>query len=113
MLPLVCGLFIAELYRKSTTPLTNVAWAVAGIVYVAVPLALLVVLPCVGVPGGGFVYRPARRAERDIYRLGQRCRGLFGRPRVRPAPGFSSAFPRKNPGKDSSEAWSLRLLSEP
>ena len=58
VLPLVCGLFIAELYRKSTTPLTNVAWAVAGIVYVAVPLALLVVLPCVGVPGGGFVYRP-------------------------------------------------------
>ena len=30
VLPLVCGLFIAELYRKSTTPLTNVAWAVAG-----------------------------------------------------------------------------------
>ena len=58
VLPLVCGLFIAELYRKSTTPLTNVAWAVAGIVYVAVPLALLVVLPCVGAPGGGFVYRP-------------------------------------------------------
>lgn len=70
VLPLVCGLFIAELYRKSTTPLTNVAWAVAGIVYVAVPLALLVVLPCVGGSWRRFRLPAARRAERDIYRLG-------------------------------------------
>ncbi len=58
LLPLVCGLFVIELYRKSTMPLTNVAWAVAGIVYVAVPFALLAALLGGNIPCGGSVYRP-------------------------------------------------------
>lgn len=84
----------------------------AGIVYVAVPLALLVVLPCVGAPGGGFVYRPlvvlsvifiVWANDVGAYLVGR----VFGRHRL-----FERISP-KNPGKDSSEAWSLRLLSEP
>lgn len=58
LLPLTGVLFITELYRKSAVPLTDVAWAVTGILYVAVPFALLTVLPCMEAPEGGFWYNP-------------------------------------------------------
>ena len=58
LLPLYGVLFITELYRKSSMPLTNVAWALTGIMYIAVPFALLTVLPCTEAPEGGFVYNP-------------------------------------------------------
>ena len=58
LLPLYGVLFITELYRKSSMPLTNVAWALTGIMYIAVPFALLTVLPCTEAPEEGFVYNP-------------------------------------------------------
>ena len=57
-LPLVFVLFIAELYRKQPSPLTNIAWEIAGIVYAAVPMALFVTLP-VAVRGAEIDYSPA------------------------------------------------------
>lgn len=57
-LPAVFVLFIAELYRKQPSPLTNIAWEIAGIVYAAVPMALFVTLP-VAVRGAAIDYSPA------------------------------------------------------
>ena len=58
IIPPVFILFIAELYRKQQSPLTNIAWEIAGIVYAAVPMALFVTLP-VAVRGTEIHYSPA------------------------------------------------------
>ena len=41
ILPLLFVLFVAELYRGNEAPGSNIAWALAGLVYVALPFALL------------------------------------------------------------------------
>ena len=38
-------MFICELYRKSQTPIANIATSVLGALYVALPMALLIVIP--------------------------------------------------------------------
>ncbi len=38
-------MFICELYRKSSTPIANVATSIMGSLYVALPMALLLVVP--------------------------------------------------------------------
>ncbi len=40
-IPVIFSLFIIELYRKKERPFTNVAYSVLGILYVAVPFALI------------------------------------------------------------------------
>lgn len=71
-LPALAVIFIAELYRNKKNPFANIAWAITGILYIAVPLALLAYLPLqavaegdIGIAGGdvvstgsGIVYRP-------------------------------------------------------
>ena len=42
LLPLMC---ICELYRKSTTPIANIASSLMGALYVAMPLSLLLIIP--------------------------------------------------------------------
>lgn len=50
-IPLVIAVFVAELYRKKDTPLSNIAAALAGLVYVALPLALACAM---AFPNGGY-----------------------------------------------------------
>lgn len=61
-LPALAIIFIAELYRNKKNPFANIAWAITGILYIAVPLALLAYLPLQAVAesdiagaGGGMV----------------------------------------------------------
>lgn len=58
LLPPLFALFIVELYRRSETPVANIAWEIAGIVYAALPLALLAALPVEASGEDGFAYRP-------------------------------------------------------
>ena len=59
LIPAVFVLFIAELYRKRETPFANIAWAVAGLVYIAVPMALIAYMPVQPASLPGYiVYRP-------------------------------------------------------
>ena len=44
-------MFICELYRKSATPIANIATSLLGALYVALPMALLIVIPMLW--GGG------------------------------------------------------------
>ena len=56
-IPLTAAVFIAELYRKRENPLGNIAVTLGGILYAALPLALL---PFVGIQPSeeGIIYRP-------------------------------------------------------
>ncbi len=58
LLPLLFGLFVAELFRKKETPFANIAWSLLGIFYIALPLALLAYMPVQPATGGYIVYRP-------------------------------------------------------
>lgn len=42
---IIPALFICELWRKSTTPIANVATTIMGVVYVAVPMSMLLFIP--------------------------------------------------------------------
>lgn len=44
-------MFICELYRKSATPIANIATSLLGALYVALPMALLIIIPML--LGGG------------------------------------------------------------
>lgn len=48
MLPTV---FICELWHKSATPIANIAATIAGVVYVAMPMSMLLILPQLLNPG--------------------------------------------------------------
>ena len=54
----VCLLFISGLYSRSQSPFADNAKVLAGHMYIAVPFALLTVLPCTEAPEEGFVYNP-------------------------------------------------------
>ena len=56
-LPAVFALFIVGLYDKSDTHVENIVWEIGGIVYIAVPMALLTALPLNGVYGT--IYTPS------------------------------------------------------
>lgn len=58
LLPMIFGIFIAELYRKQENPFVNIAWSVLGIVYVALPMALLAYMPVQPAMHGYVIYRP-------------------------------------------------------
>ncbi len=58
LLPLMALLFITELYRKSERPFENLGWSVLGILYIALPMALLAYLPVQPAAGGYVIYRP-------------------------------------------------------
>lgn len=58
LVPLIFILFITELHRKSKTPFANIAWSLLGLVYIAVPLAMLAFIPVQGTTSGYVVYRP-------------------------------------------------------
>jgi len=58
VLPAVFALFIVGLYDKSGTHVENIVWEIGGIVYVAVPMALLTALPLSGVYGT-IIYTPS------------------------------------------------------
>lgn len=45
LLLLVPLMFICELYRKSTTPIANIGSTIMGMLYVAMPLSLLILIP--------------------------------------------------------------------
>ena len=57
-LPAVFALFIVGLYDKSDTHVENIVWEIGGIVYIAVPMALLTALPLNGVYGT-IIYTPS------------------------------------------------------
>lgn len=57
LIPAVFAIFIAELFRKKPTPFANIAWAITGLVYIALPLALLVSVP-LEYAAGIKTYRP-------------------------------------------------------
>ena len=92
-LPAVFVLFIAELYRKQPSPLTNIAWEIAGIVYAAVPMALFVTLP-VAVRGAAIDY--------SCLSSGPTTWALTCSAWRSDGANCSSASPRTNRGKDSS-----------
>lgn len=48
LIPLVAAVFVCELFRKKDNPLINIAAALMGLVYVAVPLCLLCVMAFMG-----------------------------------------------------------------
>ena len=60
MRPLACGaafllllpfvMFVCELYRKQAEPLADIASTLLGVLYVALPLALLIHIPALGAP---------------------------------------------------------------
>lgn len=58
LLPLLFLLFIVELYRKQENPFANIAWSVLGIVYIALPMALLAYMPVQPATHGYVIYRP-------------------------------------------------------
>lgn len=58
LIPAVFVIFIAELYRKKTNPFANIGWAITGLVYIALPLALLVSIPLEVTTAGVKVYKP-------------------------------------------------------
>jgi phosphatidate cytidylyltransferase len=41
LLPIVFVLFLAELWRKKSNPMANIGWTLLGVIYVALPMALL------------------------------------------------------------------------
>lgn len=45
VLLMVPSLFVCELWRKSATPILNIATTIMGVVYVAVPMSLLLFIP--------------------------------------------------------------------
>lgn len=57
LIPAVFAIFIAELFRKKATPFANIAWSITGLVYIALPLALLVSVPLEHAEGVQ-IYRP-------------------------------------------------------
>ena len=57
-LPAIFALFIVGLYDKSGTHVENIVWEIGGIVYIAVPMALLTALPLNGVYGT-VIYTPS------------------------------------------------------
>jgi phosphatidate cytidylyltransferase len=55
LLLLVPLMFICELYRKSTTPIANIGSTIMGMLYVAMPLSLLILIPALlGTSSGGW-----------------------------------------------------------
>ncbi len=58
ILPAVFVLFIAGLYDKSSTHVENIVWGIGGIVYIAIPMALLTAMPVNGVYGT-IIYTPS------------------------------------------------------
>ena len=58
LLPMLFLLFIAELFRKQENPIANIAWSVLGIIYIALPMALLAYMPVQPAMYGYVVYRP-------------------------------------------------------
>ncbi len=57
-IPALFLLFVIELYRKKENPFANIAWALTGIVYIAVPFALLAYIPVQAATHGYLVYHP-------------------------------------------------------
>lgn len=55
-IPLLFVLFIAELWRKDQEPFRNIAWSLAGIIYIALPLGLSLFLFDPLVKSGPFHY---------------------------------------------------------
>lgn len=41
IIPLLFTFFLAELWRKKNNPFANIAWTIIGIIYIALPMALL------------------------------------------------------------------------
>lgn len=58
ILPAVFALFIVGLYDRSNTHVENIVWEIGGIVYIAVPMALLAAMPINGVYGT-IIYTPS------------------------------------------------------
>jgi len=44
VIPLLCLVFISELYRKSAQPFTNIAYTLAGIAYITLPLLSIIIV---------------------------------------------------------------------
>lgn len=58
LLPMIFALFVAELYRRHENPLGNVCWELGGLVYIALPFALLATIPLRGACSAGSSYVP-------------------------------------------------------
>ena len=58
LLPLIFLSFVIELYRKETAPVADIAWTLTGIVYAALPFALLAALAVRPAAEGGIDYAP-------------------------------------------------------
>lgn len=58
LLPMIFALFVAELYRRHENPLGNVCWELGGLVYIALPFALLATIPLRGACSAGSPYVP-------------------------------------------------------
>ena len=58
ILPLVFCIFIRELYTKSEHPFTNIAITILGIVYLAVPMALMYLISLSGLDNSSGNYHP-------------------------------------------------------
>ncbi|MFQ8827509.1 MAG: phosphatidate cytidylyltransferase [Alistipes sp.] len=60
LLPMIFALFVAELYRRHEDPLGNICWELGGLVYIALPFALLARFRCMG------LVLPVRHMCREI-----------------------------------------------
>ena len=58
LLPMIFALFVAELYRRHEDPLGNICWELGGLVYIALPFALLATIPLHGACSAGPSYVP-------------------------------------------------------
>lgn len=58
LLPMIFALFIAELYRRHENPLGNICWELGGLVYIALPFALLGTIPLREAGPAGTLYVP-------------------------------------------------------
>ncbi|MCF8296557.1 MAG: phosphatidate cytidylyltransferase [Saprospiraceae bacterium] len=58
IIPAVLFVFIIELYRKTTSAISNISYTILGIIYVAFPLALL-----------NFFFNPRMQAELFTYKI--------------------------------------------
>ena len=81
---LIGASFIIELFRKSDTPIQNLAVTHLGTVYVALPMALAYLIPD-GQRRFGFGMESERRIGIHIHRMGQRRIRLSDRHHFRPS----------------------------
>ena len=114
-LPAVFALFIVGLYDKNDTHVENIVWEIGGIVYIAVPMALLTALSI----WNNHIYA-VDPSQYSIHRMGQRRRRLSDRSGIRPSKTVRTYLSEQIMGRlfrrcrmCHSCRWNMRLCFSP